>query len=153
MQNSTVKICPVKISVCVLLLPCLVILHGQPFLLGKGGRGILGESHGFKGGRWGINRGRQSIKGRLEKIGCQLIAAEGGGLKECQRASWGDRVNFIVTQPKCSNPPPPAIKNEQFPKGLMLLQFFESYVTFEECKYNFFGNKRSTIDTKFALIS
>ena len=77
----------------------------------------------------------------------------GRGLKECQRASWGDRVNFIVTQPKCSNPPPPVIKNDQFPKGLTLLQFFESYVTFEECKYNFFGNKRSTIDTKFALIS
>ena len=43
-----VKICPVKISVRVLLLPCWVTLHGKPFLLGKGGRGILGSHVVFR---------------------------------------------------------------------------------------------------------
>ena len=110
MQNSTVKICPVKISVCVLLLPCLVILHGQPFLLGKGGRGILGESHGFKGGRWGINRGRQSIKGRLEKIGCQLIAAEGGGFKRMSKSLMGGSGKFYRDTTKMLQSPSPRDK-------------------------------------------
>ena len=49
----TVKICPVKISAWVLLLPCKVILQEQSFLLGEEGRGILGESHGFQGEQWG----------------------------------------------------------------------------------------------------
>ena len=59
----------------------------------------------------------------------------------------------MVTQPKCSNPPSPAIKNDWSPQGLLLLQFFESDVTFEECKYSYFDDNCLTIDTKFALIS
>lgn len=69
------------------------------------------------------------------------------------KSLMGGSGKFYRDTTKMLQSPSPAIKNDQFPKGLMLLQFFESYVTFEECKYNFFGNKRSTIDTKFALIS
>ena len=45
-----------------------------------------------------------------------------------------------TTQMLQSPPPPPAIKSDRSPKGLLLLQFFESYVTFEEYKYNFFDD-------------
>ena len=65
----------------------------------------------------------------------------------------GDQVNFMVTHLNCSDPPPPAMKNDRSPKGLLLLQFFDSDVTFEEYKDNFFGDKCLTSDTNFALLS
>ena len=37
----------------------------------------------------------------------------GEGLLEYYRASWGDQINFIVTQPKSSHPSPPMINNDQ----------------------------------------
>ena len=37
----------------------------------------------------------------------------GEGLLEYYRASWGDQVNFIVTQAKSSHPSPPMINNDQ----------------------------------------
>ena len=45
------------------------------------------------------------------------------------------------------------MKNDRSPKGLLLLQFFDSDVTFEEYKDNFFGDKCLTSDTNFALLS
>ena len=79
---------------------------------------------------------------------------KGGGIIRMSKGLMGVQVNFMVTQLNCSDPPPPpAMKNDRSPKGLLLLQFFDSDVTFEEYKDNFFGDKCLTSDTNFALIS
>lgn len=57
----------------------------------------------------------------------------------------------MVKQPKCTNLPPPAIKNYQSPKGLLSLQLFESDVSFEEYKCVFFGRQMSFREPSFSV--
>ena len=53
LQSHTVKICPVKISARVLLLPYRVISQEQPFLLGEEDREISGSRMVFREGSGG----------------------------------------------------------------------------------------------------
>ena len=78
---------------------------------------------------------------------------KGGDYKNVKGPYGGSGKFYGDTTKLLWSPPPPAMKNDRSPKGLLLLQFFDSDVTFEEYKDNFFGDKCLTSDTNFALIS
>ena len=76
-----------------------------------------GKSHCFHGVKEGVSRLKQNLKGCQEKW--LPMSGGGGGGRGRERsleyciAFWGYQVNFIVGQPKSSNPAPPAVNNER----------------------------------------
>lgn len=76
------------------------------------------ESHGFHG----VKEGGQSSQTEFKRSTVEkwLPMSDGGGggggrgrSLEYYMALWGYQVNFIVGQPKSSNPAPPAVNNER----------------------------------------
>lgn len=74
------------------------------------------ESHCFHG----VKEGGQSSQTEFKRSTVEkwLPMSDGGGggrgrSLEYYMALWGYQVNFIVGQPKSSNPAPPAVNNER----------------------------------------
>lgn len=72
-----------------------------------------GKSHCFHG----VKEGGQSSQTEFKRSTVEKwLPMSGGGRGrslEYYTALWGYQVNFIVGQPKSSNPAPPAVNNER----------------------------------------
>lgn len=67
------------------------------------------ESHCFHG----VKEGGQSSQTEFKRSTVEKWLPMRGRALEYHIALWGYQVNFIVGQPKSSNPAPPAVNNER----------------------------------------
>ena len=75
-----------------------------------------GESHCFYGVKEGGQSSQTEFKRSTVEKWLPMSGGEGGERGrslEYYIALWGYQVNFIVGQPKSSNPAPPAVNNER----------------------------------------
>lgn len=76
--------------------------------------GDFGGSHGFLGGTEGGQSSVTEYKGKIIKVFADW-GGEGEGSLEYYRALRGNKVNFMVTQPKSSHPPSTQARNNDGP--------------------------------------
>ena len=76
-----------------------------------------GKSHCFHGVKEGGQSSQTEFKRSTVEKWLPMSGGGGGGGRgrslEYYTALWGYQVNFIVGQPKSSNPVPPAVNNER----------------------------------------